>query len=389
MVNVSIITKCNNNCKYCFQEGDYHERNQMLTYEDIEDILEWSRGDGRIALLGGEPSLHPDIVRIVERCASERPTVLFSNLLGPTEVFEEILSKCPQVGWLINTTTRDELVDLFERNMKVFNKHRVAVGAGITLTLDKELDTKYINNLVRIGTEYSDVVRNYRIAQATPYEEGRIDLSSFAEPIEQFCKLAELHTPWIPISLDCPTNCCQIPESDIFHFEQRYRVGKIDMTDCCHPVFDIMADKTVKHCSSQPEDVMPKKYYRDFPNHIECARYLEEIKQMYMQKYRFLCKEYHGGCDSHICHGACFAITEYIRKYMIKQEEEKNAAKLKKTAKKAVSETKKKNSAKTKLTASKAVSKTTKSKTKKVEAKTVAAKKTATKKKTTTRKTAK
>ena len=39
MVNVSIITKCNNNCKYCFQEGDYHERNQMLTYEDIEDIL--------------------------------------------------------------------------------------------------------------------------------------------------------------------------------------------------------------------------------------------------------------------------------------------------------------------------------------------------------------
>ena len=333
--------------------------------------------------------MHPDIVKIVDRCASERPTVLFSNLLGPTEVYEEILSRCPQVNWLVNTTTRDELVDLFEKNIQVFKKYRVHIGAGITLTLDKELDTKFIKNLVRIGTENSDIVNHYRIAQATPYEEGRIDLSSFAGPIEEFCKLAELYTPWIPVSLDCPTNCCQIPEKNIFLFEQRYRLGRIDMIDRCHPVFDIMADKTVKYCSSQPEDIMPPKYYTDFINHIDCKKYLENIKQMYFEKYRFLCKEYHGGCDSHICHGACFAITEYIRKYMIKQAEEKEAAELKKTAKKPASKTKKKTSTKTKSAASKTVTKTTKAKTKKVAVKTPVAKKTSTKKKPTARKTAK
>lgn len=366
MVNVSIITKCNNNCKYCFQEGDYHERNQMLTYEDIEDILLWSRGDGRIALLGGEPTLHPDFSRIVELCASERPTVIFSNLLGPTKVYEEVLTKCPQVGWLVNTTTRDELVDLFETNIKVFQKHKIHIGAGITLTLNKELDTKYINNLARIGREYSDIVDHFRIAQATPYEEGKIDLSSFAEPIEQFCKLAERYTPWIPVSLDCPTNCCQIPEGDIFHLEQRYRVGRIDMIDHCHPVFDIMADKTVKHCSSQPEDIMPKKYYRDFENHIECERFLENIKQMYFEKYRYLCKEYHGGCNSTLCHGACFAITEYIRKYMLKKEAEKEEKKLvkKSSAKKTTSKTKK-TTAKTTKKPTKAASKSTKTAAKK------------------------
>ena len=361
--------------------------------------------------MGGEPTLHPDFVKMVELCASERPTIIFSNLLGPTEVYEEVLTKCPQVGWLVNTTTRDELVDLFETNIKVFLKHKRPIGAGITLTLDKELDTKYINNLARIGREYSDIVNHFRLAQATPYQEGRIDLSSFNEPIEQFCKLAERYTPWIPVSLDCPTNCCQIPEKDIFHLEQRYRVGRIDMINNCHPVFDIMADKTVKHCSSQPEDVIPKKYYRDFENHLECEKYLENIKRVYFEKYKFLCKEYHGGCDSTLCHGACFAITEYIRKYMIKKEEEKEAklakqaaAKAKKAAtntKKTTTKTTKKTTSKTKKTAAKAVTKktiakstkTTKPSAKKTTNKKPAVKKatakTTAKKKTTTKKTTK
>ena len=366
MVNVSIITKCNNNCKYCFQEGDYHERNQMLTYEDIEDILAWSRGDSRIALLGGEPTLHPDIVRIVELCAKDRPTILFSNLLGPTNVYEEILSKYPQVNWLINTTTRDELVDLFEKNIQVFKKYNVKISIGMTLTLNKEDDTKFIKNLVRIGTTYSDIILHYRLAQATPYQEGKIDLTSFKEPIEEFCKLAEKHTPWIPVSLDCPTNCCQIPDEDVFYFEQRYRLGQIHFTDQCLPVFDIMADKTVKHCSSQPEDVMPKKYYRDFANHIECSDFLERIKQMYFQKYRYLCKEYHGACNSTICKGACFAITEYIRKYMIKQAEEKELNKaVEKKSKKTEKIKKKKhpNATKIKASAKQNTIKSTKNKT--------------------------
>ena len=336
MVNVSIITKCNNNCKYCFQEGDYHERNQKLSCNDIKKILKWSLGDGRIALLGGEPTLHPDIVKIIGLCASSRPTVLFSNILGPTKVIEEILIKYPQVGWLINTTTREELKDLFETNIKLFQKHRVKVSAGLTLTLNKEDDTKFINNLIRLGREYGDIITKYRIAQATPYEEGKIDLTSFSEPIEEFCKLAELYTPWISTALDCATNCCQIPDNEIKKFIDTYKVGKIHFANTCHPIFDIMADKSIKYCSSLPEDLMPKKYYTDFKDYKECEEYLESFKQTYFQKYHNLCKEYRGGCNSTICPGACFAITEYIRKYMIKQAEKNE---LEKNTKKKINKT--------------------------------------------------
>ena len=122
MVNISIISKCNNNCKYCFQQDSYHDLNMMLSYDDIDDILKWSKGTSRIALLGGEPTLHPDIVRIVQRCVSEFPVVIFSNLLCKTEILEKILSIGPNIGWLVNTTTRDELKDLFEKNMKLFQK---------------------------------------------------------------------------------------------------------------------------------------------------------------------------------------------------------------------------------------------------------------------------
>ena len=62
MVNISIISKCNNNCKYCFQQDSYHNSNQMLTYDEIEDILQWSKNAPRVALLGGEPLLHPGII---------------------------------------------------------------------------------------------------------------------------------------------------------------------------------------------------------------------------------------------------------------------------------------------------------------------------------------
>ena len=323
MVNVSIITKCNNNCKYCFQEGDYHERNQILSYEDVEHILEWSKGDGRIALFGGEPTLHPDIVRIVGRCLKDRPTILFSNILGPSEIIEEILIKYPNAGWLVNTTTRDELKDLFEKNIKLFQKHKIPIAAGITLTLDKEQDSKYINNLVKIGSQYSDIVNKYRIAQATPYDGGHINLTSFKEPIEEFCKLAEQKTPWISTGLDCATNYCQISESDIDYLRKRYVLRQIELSDNCHAIFVILADKTIEYCSSVPPGIVPKKYYTEFKNYIECSDYLNQIKESFMKKYQFLCKNLNRNCSSNTCLGACFAINAHIKQYLEQQKNKK------------------------------------------------------------------
>lgn len=325
MVNVSIISDCNNNCKYCFQGHDYHKRNLMLTYEDIEDILRWSQGDRAISLMGGEPTLHPDIVRIIERCARERHTIILTNLLGPTNIIEEILVKCPKIEWLVNTTTRDELVDLFETNIKILRKYNVIITAGITLTLDKELDTKFINNLIKIGKEYSDIVHFYRIGQATPYEKGQIDLRSFYEPVKTLCKLAEKETIWIPISFDCSINHCQFSEKELANLIKLNGVKDITNAEKCKNMIEILADKSVVHCSSLPAGIFKRKKYYEFNSYIDCNKYLEEQKNSFQKKYRFLCKEYKKKCDnsrccSTKCIGTCFALSAHVKNYFDEQK---------------------------------------------------------------------
>ena len=74
-MNISIISACNNNCEYCFQK-DYHTQGKMLTFEELEEIFQWGITEDRIGLLGGEPTLHPDIVKIVKRARELSNTVV-------------------------------------------------------------------------------------------------------------------------------------------------------------------------------------------------------------------------------------------------------------------------------------------------------------------------
>ena len=66
-VNISIISACNNNCDYCFQRNSYHNSGDMLSYEEIENILKWSKGAPIVRVLGGEATLHPDIIKINQK----------------------------------------------------------------------------------------------------------------------------------------------------------------------------------------------------------------------------------------------------------------------------------------------------------------------------------
>ncbi|MFP4060947.1 MAG: radical SAM/SPASM domain-containing protein [Bacteroidota bacterium] len=68
MANVLLTEKCVRSCPYCFAKEHMDESDQqMLSWQDliyIVDLHEIS-GDKAIALLGGEPTLHPDFVDFV------------------------------------------------------------------------------------------------------------------------------------------------------------------------------------------------------------------------------------------------------------------------------------------------------------------------------------
>ena len=319
MVNVSIISKCNNNCKYCFQQDSYHDLNKMLSYSDIEDILRWSKGSSRIAYLGGEPTLHPDIVKILKRTVEEFQTVMFSNLLGPTKLMEQILTETPQVEWLVNTTTREELKDLFETNIKLFRKHKKTISTGITLMMDEEYDDRSIRNMIRLGREYPDVVNHYRLGLATPFHKNKVELLCYNDPVLKFCRLAKQETPDINIGFDCPTNMCQVTPKAMGEILEEYNVQSVHMVNHCSPVFDVMVDKSIKYCSSVPDDFIPVKSYKEFRNWLECEKFLYNFKNKYMERYGFHCLQ-EKECRNGVCSGICFATTEYMRRQKMEQE---------------------------------------------------------------------
>lgn len=314
MVNISIISKCNNNCKYCFQQDSYHDSNQMLTYDEIEEILKWAKDSPRVALLGGEPLLHPDILRIIERCTKEFKTVLFSNILAKSDLLEKILKNYPQADWLVNTTTRDELKDLFERNIKLFRKYNKKMSTGITLMMDEEYDERSINNMIRLGKEYPDVVEHYRLGLATPFHKNKVELLCYDDPVLKFCKLAKEQTPDIRIGFDCPTNNCQITPKVMAQLIEDYRVLEVNMIGNCSPVMDVMPDKSVKYCSSCPDDFLSVRNYKEFRNWLECDKYLINMKNLYLSQYGRYCMKEKKDCINRICHGICSATTEYIRR---------------------------------------------------------------------------
>jgi MoaA/NifB/PqqE/SkfB family radical SAM enzyme len=78
-----VNTRCNFVCKTCFLGDAYFERDLSMTPSDVESIARWLEPAGvrDIAVLGGEPTLHPDIVTIMRtlRDVGVRHTRLVTN----------------------------------------------------------------------------------------------------------------------------------------------------------------------------------------------------------------------------------------------------------------------------------------------------------------------
>lgn len=66
-IDLYINSTCNLKCRTCFLGNEYFKTTRNMSLETIESILRWARAAGvqDVALLGGEPSLHPDIVQIL------------------------------------------------------------------------------------------------------------------------------------------------------------------------------------------------------------------------------------------------------------------------------------------------------------------------------------
>ena len=111
MANLSITTRCNQACDYCFARGALSrlvpEQTDMSleTFDKALDFLERS-GIDQVRLLGGEPTLHPAFDELLDRSLARfRHVMVFSNGKPGPDVLARLESIPPdRLTVLINAT---------------------------------------------------------------------------------------------------------------------------------------------------------------------------------------------------------------------------------------------------------------------------------------------
>jgi len=321
LLNLSIISACNNNCNYCFQKNSYHDLDMMFGINEIKQILKWAKGINEVGILGGEPTLHPQCVDICNFISQYYNVRFFTNLLTKTETLEQLV-KIKNMNWLVNTTTNPELQNVFNENIAYLSKviDNYPIGFGITLTGDVDFDFNSIENLVRIGKLYPNIICNYRIAFASPCHDKIFKLKNFDKSIKYFYDYSYRHTPYIAISFDCSVNSCFMSNNVYLRIVQDRRT--IRAFPVCSPGgFEILVNRAVKYCSSCPDELFNINDYRMFENYFVCWDYITNLIREFIQEYGlFYCKT-SKICTSKTCQGACLAaIANLVKQDKIKPE---------------------------------------------------------------------
>lgn len=108
MPNLMLTNYCNYHCSYCFGKDIMFPKNprQTMSRDTFNGIVEWVKkgpSDRVFHLMGGEPTLHPDIDWMVARLLEEDMQItIFSNLAtkGAVDLAKKIADL--PVNWVVN-----------------------------------------------------------------------------------------------------------------------------------------------------------------------------------------------------------------------------------------------------------------------------------------------
>ncbi|MCK4269460.1 MAG: radical SAM protein, partial [Methanogenium sp.] len=95
MSNLLITSKCNRKCSFCFarQRLTSNKENSNISRENIRKVMAFNKASGinQLRLLGGEPSVHPEFIDIVDEALSKKFHVhVFTNGMFPVHVADHL-----------------------------------------------------------------------------------------------------------------------------------------------------------------------------------------------------------------------------------------------------------------------------------------------------------
>lgn len=256
MANILLTTTCNRSCPYCFAKREMTPAagDSLLSWENLIYIADFLKkwGQRHVSLLGGEPTIHPEVVDFILYLLERNfdVTVFTNGILSPSRL-EEFKSHLPEVYFPrlafvcnlndpVQTPAARKETESILRFLSVMGPW-VMPGFNIyrlDFTLDFLFD--YIN---RFGLK-----RHLRLGITHPVP-GQRDGFIRTEDIRQVVQRIYSYRPQFDAlrvrpGLDCGFPICQFNDEELgwlHRFPGPVKFG-------CGPAVDISPDMSVYHC---------------------------------------------------------------------------------------------------------------------------------------------
>lgn len=314
-MNLMISNYCNLHCSYCFAQEEMHSKAaQNVTMENLEKYLDLlKRSNFREArLIGGEPTLHPDLEKIIDKIISYdffNDILIFTNLTFPREVAEMIVRKSneisinllPNINYLeyITPSLGERIIDnlgYLSENLPTFNRISINLfSPDQDLEWWEEICCKYNIQSVR----WSIVVPNQNIDKDFNVKEYFHKFQPLLIKLVGFMK---------KYNISAENDCSVVPLCALDAEAIKY-ITQVDplffrRVTCEQPAIDIAPDLLVRgcFCAIGAENTV-KKYLTDFETVSDIVEYYEDqrkdvISNMVARKECIHCPRYetYGQC---------------------------------------------------------------------------------------------
>lgn len=289
MPNIIISDKCNLQCPYCFAEDVMKQNFNFIKYEDFSKILNWFTESyeeiEQIGIIGGEPTLHPMFLSIMDLLNKYCATLNIEGLVFTNGILLKPYMKHmgDNIGFLVNCNSPkyqtkkqyEQLLDTLytAKKMGWIETDRMRVGCNIFLDLN---DYSYFwNDIVdKIDARFircSVVSPGGCYAQEWANQEKKEEYYKKLKPIfMQFMREAIKRN--IIVGLDCN----QIPMCYFSEEEQKELIPYMEYPpySVCRPPIDIKPDLTATSCFGAHNTKIEQSKITDFNSISELRQFL-------------------------------------------------------------------------------------------------------------------
>lgn len=289
MANIMITEACNLQCPYCFANEFVNKQSNYISMEAFKTALDFIKSaadfDGRIGIIGGEPTVAPNFEEIMSLLINDisiTSIAVYTNGVLVDKYLSFLTN--PKIDFLINLNSPEDIGELNYKRIldnicALIKSGKISrIALGINLYKEDQDVEYYIDALRQFG------IRHARVAITTPNDcIIELGFNRLKRLRKELLKLTtRLMYENILFTVDCnrPPECIWNEEEQIkLEFIHKRKLNRKQYDNFfiskCNPVIDILPDLTAIRCFGLSG--ISKVNISDYKNIDDLMKYYREV----------------------------------------------------------------------------------------------------------------